>query len=204
MTEATAIRTEEIRSPSARSESLFVMKACFHVLFWSAFVILARQETGATAVIPESPFDVRFSDMPSPEQRIFRGLQEGLLEAEAIRAKSGQWPTAEALAAEGVPPFAQDPIDKAHFVWRKIQDTTLVNYVGSSAGRGFIAIIVEPEPGTASDPRSDPAQEDESHHRLADGTMIHVNVHVGPGLAPDSPPVAFVNPELGWRRVTTR
>ena len=55
------------------------------------------------------PYQQLIRDAPAADQRIFRELQEGLLEAERIRAETGQWPDVTTLAAEGIPPFARGP-----------------------------------------------------------------------------------------------
>ena len=52
------------------------------------------------------PYQKLIRDASPSEQRVFRELQEGLLEAERMRAQTGRWPDVAALEAEGIPPFA--------------------------------------------------------------------------------------------------
>ena len=108
------------------------------------------------------------------EQRTFRELQEGLLEAEAVRWTTGGWPTPDALASQGIPPFASDPTAKATYHWRLVREGNYVNYIGTPQQAGIPAWLMwvhEPEPGVAPDQLF----EDEEHHRLLDGTMLHVS-----------------------------
>ena len=104
--------------------------------------------------------------------------QEGLLEAEARRSADGRWPDASALARDGIPPFAIDPTDKAGpYDWRLIVNGAIVNYLGlprSATAPPWLLLIQEPEPGAPPDP----AREDEEHHRLLNGDMLHVSTWV--------------------------
>jgi hypothetical protein len=200
----TPIRTEQIRPPSLRRETAMVLKAAFHIVYWSALVILGRPEAGGAsgAAAAELPFERRFQDLEPSDQRLFRSLQEGLLEAEGERSRSGQWPPAEALAQRGIPPFAADPIDRAHYRWRLLRKQNLINYLGApapeSGRRSFVVIITEPDAQSPNDPQT---PIDELHHRLQGGMMIHVAVWMGPGLGDAAEPVSFVSPDDGWLRV---
>ena len=121
------------------------------------------------------PFQALIQDRPSTEQRMFRELQEGLLEAERRRAEEGRWPAVPTLAGDGIPPFALDPTAKGGlYDWRLIASGTLVNYLGLPQrpdAPAWLLVIQEPEPGAPPDP----AREDEEHHRLITGTMLHVS-----------------------------
>jgi hypothetical protein len=205
MTAAPSIRVHEIRPPSARAETWFVARAAFHVVYWSALVVSAQTYgvTDPAAAAAPSPFERRFQDLPAADQRLYRALREGLTEAERARDASGVWPTAAALAREGVPPFAPDPLDHAGYVWTFRRTGAAVNYVGTpapGAGReALVAIVTEPEPGTPLDPL---AQIDEVHHRLADGRMIHVTVWMGPPLGGEGAgAVGVLAPDQGYKQV---
>jgi hypothetical protein len=111
----------------------------------------------------------------APEQRIFRELQEGLLEAERLRANTGQWPDVAQLAADGIPPFSRDPTQKVGYTWTSVRQDWAVNYLGvpsDQAAPAWVLVILEPEPGAPADP----APNDETHHRLPDGTTLHVSI----------------------------
>lgn len=195
-------RTVLVRPPSARGETWFVARAAFHILYWSALVISAETYApgaSSAAAVQRSPFAVAFQDLDPEGQRLYRAVREGIAEAERRREASGRWPRVEDLAREGVPPFAPDPIDRARYAWSFAQRGPVVNYVGAPVtGKTFLVLIAEPDPGTAPDPG---AVVDEVHHRLADGTMIHVNVWIGPGISTRDA-VAVVPVEDGWREIT--
>ncbi len=198
------VRTHEVRSPAARTETWAVVRAVFHVLYWSALLLSAeaharRSPTPTTAA---APFERRFQDLPSESQRLYRALQEGVVEAERARSATGRWPGVEDLARAGVPPFARDPLDTAGFTWRSVQTGTKVDYIGTprpeSGREAMFAIIVEPEPGDPNDPL---APVDEIHHRLGDGRMIHVTIWTGPPLAETGEAFSLLPPEKGYRQV---
>ena len=121
------------------------------------------------------PYQRLIRDAPAAEQRVFRELQEGLLEAERIRAATGHWPDVSTLAAEGIPPFAPDPTQKIPYKWTSVRQDWVTNYVGvpsDPAAPAWVLVILEPEPGAPPDP----APNDETHHRLPDGTTLHVSI----------------------------
>jgi hypothetical protein len=120
------------------------------------------------------PFQALIEDRPSEEQRVFRYLQEGILEAETRRSTTGAWPDVPALAADGIPPFAPDPTEKSvKYTWRLLRDGAYVNYLGIPDRPGmpaWLVLVIEPQFGVP-----DPAKEDETHHRLLDGTTLQVS-----------------------------
>ena len=154
------VRTVEIRSPSARAETANVLRATFHVALWSALLISAQTSPAAGGAAPyaslEVPFVRKFQDLDARDQRVFRALQEGIGEAERRRSATGAWPTTPTLAADGIPPFAADPIDKDGYVWTLLAESGVADYVGTPAqesGRGtFLVVITEPDRGAAIDP----------------------------------------------------
>ena len=121
------------------------------------------------------PFQALIRDRPAVQQRKFRELQEGLLEAEVARSTTGVWPSVETLEAQGIPPFARDPTAKgATYVWHLIRAGTSVNYLGipdQASALAWLLLIQEPAPGVPPDPATD----DEEHDRLLDGTVLHVS-----------------------------
>ena len=136
------------------------------------------------------PFQALIQDRPSTEQRMFRELQEGLLEAETRRADRGTWPAVSSLAGDGIPPFALDPTAKGgQYDWRLMANGTFVNYLGLPQrpdAPAWLLLVQEPEPGAPPDP----AREDEEHHRLITGVMLHVSTWVRTDArvaAPDHP-----------------
>ena len=182
--QAQGVRTVEILPPSARTETLNVLKAAAAVsvimavyLFRPSFTtqssnLQSRQSSIAVGLLP---YQRLIRDASSAEQRTYRELQEGLLEAERLRAQTGQWPDVATLASQGIPPFAADPTQKVPYKWTAVRQDWAINYLGvpsDAAAPAWVLVILEPEPGAPADP----APNDETHHRLPDGTTLHVSV----------------------------
>lgn len=173
-----AIRRVEVRPPSARDELLGVVRVGMMVVI-GAWMVLATDsatfradEVGVSHLLP---FQKLIKDRPPLEQRIFRELQEGLLEAELRRVDARQWPAPAALAADGIPPFAIDPTATGGpYTWQLMTSGFFVNYLGIPQRPGapaWLVLIQEPDPNGIPDP----AREDEEHHRLITGEMLHVS-----------------------------
>ena len=197
-------RTVIVQPPSLMRETGGVIRAVFHIIFWSAAVMGTTWGRGAGSqavkAAPTAVDEVAFRDLDPTDQRMYRQCLEGLTEAEDVRSKA-DWPTIEQLGARKIPPFASDPLDHAGYTWRVLRDRSIVNYVGTpdpaSKRPTFVIVIVEPEPGAPIDPQ---AVTDETHHKLRDGTIIHVSIWTGSRtLATAASTPAF---EDGWRRIT--
>jgi len=200
-----AVRTVIVQSPSVMRETGLVLRAVAHITIWSAAIMGASRCHGRNPNAPRAagslPDVELFRDLDSEAQRVFRASLEGLTEAEDVRARSGDWPSSEALAAKKIPPFAPDPLDAAGYRWQLMRDGALIDYVGtpSAAGRpSFVISILEPDPSIAADPQS---VTDETHHKFRDGTLLHVGVYAGPRTL--TSPMATPPFEDGWRRITT-
>jgi hypothetical protein len=183
MTGGTVVPRRVVVEPlSARTELLLVVRVSMAIVvgIWIYVASVAGTRTGAAGQRNLLPFQKLIADRGGDEQRMFRELQEGLLEAEASRSTTGSWPTPASLAANGVPPFAMDPTRRTAYQWRLTQSGTLVNYIGlprTSSEPEWLLLIQEPVPGVPPDQ----AFEDEEHHRLTNGAMLHVStwVHAG-------------------------
>ena len=200
-----AVRTVIVQSPSVVRETGLVLRAVAHIAIWSAAIMGASRCHGRNPNAPRAasslPDVELFRDLDSEAQRVFRASLEGLTEAEDVRSRSGDWPSIEALAAKKIPPFAPDPLDAAGYRWQLMRDGALIDYVGTptAAGRpSFVISILEPDPSMAVDPQ---AITDETHHKLRDGTLLHVGVYAGPRTL--TSPMATPPFEDGWRRITT-
>jgi uncharacterized protein DUF6162 len=180
------IRTVEIRPPSVRTETINVLKAAGMVVALVTAYLFGPGFPPQSAVTNRQsvnnllPYQRLIGDAQSVEQRTFRELREGLLEAERLRASSGKWPDVESLAREGVPPFAPDPTRKgASYKWTSIRQDWITNYVGvpsDPSAPAWALVVLEPAPGEPADP----APNDETHHRLPDGTTLHVTIWTVP------------------------
>lgn len=173
-----AIRTVEILPPSIRGETMIVGQLAAVIIAIVAFYLAntawntnsSQARTGNLM-----PYQVLVRDRPSTEQRMFRELQEGLLEAQRVRSMSGGWPAPAALAVQGIPPFAPDPTRGDAYVWTVTQHGTFVNYRATPSVTGvpaWLLLVQEPDRGAPPDQ----SLEDEEHHRLTDGTMLHVSI----------------------------
>lgn len=177
--DALECRTVDVLPPSASGEGRLVFQAMGAIVFGALLVVGLHGSQGSSVAAPGlAPFQTLFRDAAPGVQRLFRETQEGLAEAERVRAASGQWPSPAVLAGQAIPPFA----DAAPaYAWRLARDGRTFAYVGapSSVGRAdtpsFLAVIQEPPPGYSETvpPNAPP---DETHHRLADGTLLHVTL----------------------------
>jgi hypothetical protein len=110
------------------------------------------------------PYQALAAALPESDQQQFRALRERLLAAEAARARTSRWPDVTTLALPG-----------SDYTWTRFERGVVIDYLGRPtvpAKPAWLLEIQEPEPGTAPDP----APNDEEHHRLPDGTTLHVYV----------------------------
>ena len=176
------LRTVDIRPPSVRDETLNVLKVSAAIVVLVGVYLFRPAALGGMkgpAASPPSdllPFQSLVSAAPDTDQRMFRELREGLLEAERMRAAAGRWPDVAALTTDGIPPFAADPTRKAAtYRWSTLVQGATVNYVGipsTSNASAWLLVVIEPEAGAPPDP----SPNDETHHRLPDGTTLHVSI----------------------------
>ena len=175
-------RTVEILPPSVRHETTNVIRLAVVIVALVGFYLASTAWNTSTDTVRSGdllPYQVLMRDRPSDEQRAFRELQEGLLEAERVRSITGGWPSPAALADQGIPPFGADPTRVTSYVWTVTQRGVFVNYRGMPRVTGvpaWLLLIQEPDRGA---PR-DPSPEDEEHHRLPDGAMLHVSMWIHP------------------------
>jgi hypothetical protein len=179
---AAPVRRVRVEPLSARSELRSVARAAMAIVTGALMSLGANSATfrdAGTANRNLLPFQALVRDRPPTEQRMFRELQEGLLEAEARRSSTGEWPAVSTLAGEGIPPFAFDPTAKGStYDWSLVRSGAVVNYVGipRQDAPAWLVVIQEPEPGVPPDQN----YEDEEHHRLATGVMLHVSTWIHP------------------------
>jgi hypothetical protein len=189
----TVPRIVDVRPPSRSGEGFRVLRAIMWIAFAALLVIALRRDGGifgggGLRAQDLAPFQKLFRDVDADLQHAYRQMQEGLIEAEGMRSATKSWPTPEVLAALEVPPFAEDPIAKVPLAWTLEQEGDFVNYRGipaASTAPELLALIQEPAPGANEvlGPRSPP---DETHHVLADGTVLHVTIWFRP---PDAAPL---------------
>jgi hypothetical protein len=176
MTAAT-VRRIRVQPLSARAELASVVRASMVIAIGSWMFLAADSATFRDGGANQNllPFQVLIQNRPSGDQRMFRELQEGLIEAETRRTMTGRWPAVGELAGDGVPPFALDPTAKGgQYDWTLVQSSTFVNYLGIPRrpnAAAWLLLVLEPDPAAPPDP----AREDEEHHKLTTGVMLHVS-----------------------------
>ncbi len=214
---AAAPRVVIVPSPSRLSEAGAVLRAILAVAFVTAIAMTARFGAGAgnapggagrpasgsqTSRLVLRPDQLSFAALPAEDQRMYRRCLLGLTDAAELRSTTGRWPDVAELAARGTPPFSVDLLDAAGYRWQRLLDGTLVNFLGvpadaASPRPSILVVILEPDPGTPLDPY---AVIDENHHKLLDGTLLHVSISLGTArtLARPLAMPAFAD---GWRQV---
>lgn len=146
------------------------------------------------------PYQMLMRDLVTADQAMFHALNQSLLDAEAIRSATGRWPDAPALSSLPKTTPGEGP-SPAAYSWRAETQGVITHFVGvpgqDGAAAAWMIAIKEPEPGVPTDT----APNDEEHHRLADGTVLHVSVwthRFGSQLSPTFAP----QPEVGgWTQV---
>jgi hypothetical protein len=119
------------------------------------------------------------SELTEPQQKFFKTLREVLRKAEAERAKDKKWPEASGIFPPG-------------FVLS--QQGIYVNYSGESEGLRWLVLFIEPDPRFPAEK----VPEDDEHHVLSDGTMIHVTVWTQALKEPLSQRVTAFPAAEGW------
>lgn len=199
--ETTGSRRVQVQPLSAQAELLLLLRVSMAIMAAAGIYVASAIGGGATPSQRNlMPFQQLIADRPADEQRMFRELQEGLLEAEAMRSANGAWPTTQALADAGIPPFAADPTRRRDYDWRLLRAGSLVNYRGipKDAGvPGWLVVVLEPQPGIPPDQ----AFEDQEHHRLLDGAMLHVATWVHPDGRAIADRVVRLPQTEGWMQL---
>ena len=167
---------QEVRSPgrtgSGRERASILLLAVLIVGGIGVYLALRVSGSGGNTQKDLLPYQILARTLPDAEQQTFLAIRRGLPDAEAVRAQQSQWPEPAALASRGVSPFAAD----GHSLrWQRFQQGKTVDYLGlpdDAASPAWLLILQEPEPNMPPDP----APLDDEHHRLPDGTTMHVYV----------------------------
>jgi len=173
----------EVLPPSRGGETAWVVRAGVAILV-VAMLWIGSVRLGAGGD-PEGellPYQVRFTDLEPADQRGMRELHEGAIEALRLRGDEGRFPDVARLASEGVPPFADDGVDRGRRRWTSASGNDVFQYLGlpshesGKAGEASApALLLQFLPGDfqGSAPRESLIQ-DEQHRWLPDGTQLHV------------------------------
>jgi hypothetical protein len=181
---ASAVRDVEIATLSARDELVAVVRVAMVVVFGVWLYLANESSTTQPAAGAQKknllPFQAVVQDRSLDEQRMFRLLQVGLLEAENLRSTTGTWPAVEAMEAEGIEPFAPDPTNRgATYRWQLFRNGFTIGYIGvpdRQDASAWLIFVQEPDPSLPPEP----FQNDEEHHRLVDGLVLHVSIWIRP------------------------
>ena len=160
---------------SSGGERFRVLALAAGVLLLIAVYFGLRSSVTETGTV--LPFQMLARDLVSADQAMFKALKESLLDAEGMRASTGHWPEAAALAGLPRVPLGGDVASTSEvFSWREQTRGVITHYLGLPAQDGsapaWMIAIREPEPGVPTDT----APNDEEHHRLPDGTVLHVSI----------------------------
>ncbi len=109
-----------------------------------------------------SKFFTSVSDLSQAQQQFYTQLRRQLLEAERERGQTKHWPQAEGVFPAG---------------FQLRQHGLYINYVGEAEGLRWLVLFIEPDKRVAPEK---PSPEDDEHHFLSDGTLLHVTVWTQP------------------------
>jgi hypothetical protein len=113
------------------------------------------------------PYQTLVRNLVSSDQATFGDFQKNLIEIEAVRARTGHWPEAGG---------GQGPAPPPPYRWIGGREGLFLNYLAipsdDVSAAAWLLVIQEPDPAAVPDP----AQNDEEHHRLPDGTVLHVSI----------------------------
>jgi hypothetical protein len=168
---------QEVRSPSrtvsGRERTSILLLAGLILGGIGIYLALRVSGNGGDTQKDLLPYQVLARTLPAADQEIFAALRGGLAQGEAIRAREGRWPDPRALAGQGIPPFAGPAAQSLQ--WEQFQQGKTVDYFAvpkDAASPAWLLIVQEPEPNMPPDP----APLDDEHHRLPDGTTLHIYV----------------------------
>jgi hypothetical protein len=130
----------------------------------AAYLALRSSAVESTAPGHLLPYQALVRTMPSSDQAMFEDLQRQVLEIEGARAQTGRWPAADALR-----------VQPSHR-WTHTREGFVLNYLATPSeevsANAWLVVIQEPDPQAPVDT----APNDETHHRLPDGTVLHVTI----------------------------
>ena len=126
----------------------------------AALLIVGGLNWGLVAI---AEFDL-VATLVGADQTMFADLTKRMIDVEGVRAAQGRWPEAGQL--QTLPGFS----------WTASREGYFLNYLATPtddpAAAAWLLVIQEPDPQAPIDP----APNDETHHRLPDGTVLHVSI----------------------------
>ena len=176
MTAAT-VRRIRVQPLSARAELARVVRASMVIAIGSWMLLAADGATFRDGGANQNllPFQVLIENRPSGDQRMFRDLQEGLIEAETRRTVTGRWPRGRGAGRRrraAVRPRSDGEGRALRLDARAERHVRqLSRHPRQPNAPAWLLLVLEPDPAAPPDP----AREDEEHHKLTTGVMLHVS-----------------------------
>jgi len=178
-----------------RTEGARILGLALLIVVTIGAYVAVRSMTGRNGPPRLMPYQTLAAGLAEREQQMFDAVHRTLLRAEDRRARTGRWPEPDDLAeADGAFTAARG------YRWRRTQASVVTQYLGlpgTPSDPAWLLAIQEPVPGAPPDP----APNDEEHHRLPNGTVLHLYVwmhRVGGRMPSDFIP----SPESsGWMQV---
>src|SRR5262245_19271004 len=175
------MKTAVVRStipagPARRSERNRVLALCGLIVGAVVAYLAVGANDSGDSQRNLLPYQVLARTLPVADHSVYRSIRSAVPAIEALRAQTSQWPDAGVLAQkidESLRPADAEP--RIAQRWSQFRQGPIVSYVGvpdDPASPAWILEIQEPEPGALPDP----APNDEEHHRLPDGTVLHIYV----------------------------
>jgi hypothetical protein len=149
------------------------------------------------------PFQMLARDLVQADRDLFTTLKGRTADLEAVRAATGRWPDPAAVPSLPRHPPSAEGSAGPSYTWQLGEKGIVVNYLArpaqSDSSAAWLVVYREPDPGAPTDT----ALNDEEHHRLPDGTVLHVSLWMrrfGGQVSADFIP----QPEVaGWTQVLT-
>jgi hypothetical protein len=198
---APGYRTTAVGASAGRERSMIIGLAAIVTVAVAAYVGL-RSTTGESAGTGTLlPYQMLVRDLAPSDVPVFETLRQSLLDAEALRSRTGSWPDATDVAS--LPASIPSASGSTAIAWTQTRQHLIVNYLGrptgDTAAAAWLIRIQEPDPAVPQDT----APNDEEHHRLPDGTVLHVSIwtHRFGGQLTET---FFAKPETaGWTQILT-
>lgn len=163
---------QEVRSAGAgRERTRILVLGGLVIGAVAVYLAFGRGQSAARDTANLLPYQTLIRTLPETEQQMYNAVRSSLPALETERARLKRWLTPESLANQGVAPFAGDTGVR----WEQFHQGPIVNYIGiptDPAAPAWLLAIQEPEPNAPPDP----APLDDEHHRLPDGTTLHIYV----------------------------
>lgn len=180
-----------MRGPAGRERAGVLGLAALVVATVAVYLALRSSALETSGVGSLLPHQVLAATLVGPDQATFAGLQRELIEIERARAAFGRWPDAAEVGRASA------------YTWTNAREGYFVNYLARPAGdlsaAGWLLVIQEPDPQAPPDL----SPNDETHHRLPDGTVLHVSIWTHRFGAQIEPRFVRQPEGAGWTQVLT-